>query len=299
MSDASSRTARFYDRLADDYHLVYADWDASVARQGESLDRIIRAWLGPGASAVLDCACGIGTQAIGLAMRGYDVVGTDVSGVAVGRAVREAAARDVRVRCGVADMRRLPFGDGMFDVVVCADNALPHLLTEADVRAALAGMRRALRDGGLLLISTRPYDEIRADRPAATPPGVSHTGGGRAVGFQLWNWHADGERYDLEHFLLEERGGGGEGEGREEGREEGKGDGEGDEWSVKVRRATYWALGQRELAGFVADSGFSDVTWEEPAATGFFQPLLIARAAPGAMASPPPDAAAASPPTPT
>ncbi len=288
MPDASSRTARFYDRLADDYHLVYADWDASVARQGESLDRIIRARLGPGASAVLDCACGIGTQAIGLAMRGYDVVGTDISGVAVGRAVREAAARGVRVRCGVADMRQLPFGDRVFDVVVCADNALPHLLTEADVRAALAAMRRVLRDGGLLLISTRPYDEIRADRPAATPPSVSRTGGGRAVGFQLWNWHEDGERYDYEHFLLEEQGGGGQREGEE-----------GDEWAVKVRRATYWALGQGELAGFVADSGFSDVTWEEPAATGFFQPLLIARAAPGAMAPPPPGAAAASPPTPT
>lgn len=277
----TSPVARFYDQLADDYHLVYADWDASVVRQGECLDRIVRARLGPGEGAVLDCACGIGTQAVGPAMRGYDVVGTDVSGVAVGRAVREAAARGVRVRGGMADMRQLPFGDGVFDVVVCADNALPHLLTEADVRAAPAGMRRVLRDGGLLVVSTRPYDEIRAARPAATPPSVSGAGGGRAVGFQLWDWHADGERYDYEHFLLEEQGEGGE------------------EWAVRVRRATYWALGQRQLAGFVADSGFSDVTWEEPESTGFFQPLLIARAAPGAVASPPPGADAASPPTPT
>lgn len=268
-------TARFYDRLAADYHLLYADWDASVARQGASLDRVIRARLGPGAGAVLDCACGIGTQAVGLAMRGYDVVGTDISRVAVGRAGREASARGVRVRGAVADMRQLPFRDGEFDVVVCADNALPHLLTEADVRAALVAMRRVLRDGGLLLVSTRPYDEILADRPAATPPSVSRAGGGRAVGFQLWDWHADGERYDLELFVLEEHG---------------------DDWAVRVRRATYWALRQRQLAGFVADSGFSHVTWEEPATTGFFQPLLVATAQ--ASPPPPPGADEPSPPTP-
>jgi len=31
--------ARFYDGLADEYHLLFADWDASVRRQGEILDR--------------------------------------------------------------------------------------------------------------------------------------------------------------------------------------------------------------------------------------------------------------------
>ncbi|WP_105975850.1 class I SAM-dependent methyltransferase [Streptomyces geranii] len=277
----TSPTARFYDRLAADYHLLYADWDASVARQGAALDRVVRERLGAVAdsAALLDCACGIGTQAIGLAMRGYDVVGTDISAVAVRRALVEAGDRGVRIRGAVADMRQLPFPDGRFDVVVCADNALPHLLTEADVRAALGDMRRVLRDGGLLIVSTRPYDEIRAARPTATPPSVSGTGGGRAVGFQLWEWHADGERYDLEHFLLEEQ--------EEPGEER---------WAVRVRRATYWALGQRQLAGFVADSGFSEVTWAEPAATGFFQPLLVATAR--ASSSPPPGAGVPSPPTP-
>lgn len=26
--------AHFYDELADDYHLIYSDWDASIRRQG-------------------------------------------------------------------------------------------------------------------------------------------------------------------------------------------------------------------------------------------------------------------------
>lgn len=99
-------------------------------------------------------------------------------------------------------MRRLPFPDGRFDTVVCADNSLPHLLTGQDVHAALAEMRRVLRPGGLLLVSTRHYDDLLRDRPASTPPQVHGNvdcadGEERTVTFQLWHWHDDGEHYDL------------------------------------------------------------------------------------------------------
>ncbi len=58
--------AHFYDELADDYHLIYSDWDASIRRQGDALDALI----GQDRAAVLDCSCGIGTQAIGLSCAG-------------------------------------------------------------------------------------------------------------------------------------------------------------------------------------------------------------------------------------
>ena len=63
----------FYDELADAYHLVFEDWDAAMRRQG----RLLAALLPPPAAAepVLDCACGIGTQALGLAAPGYAVEG--------------------------------------------------------------------------------------------------------------------------------------------------------------------------------------------------------------------------------
>ncbi|MEV6840822.1 methyltransferase domain-containing protein [Streptomyces sp. NPDC051133] len=64
------------------------------------------------------------------------------------------------------------FPDGRFDTVVC-------LLTEQDVHASLAEMRRVLRPAGLLLLSTRSYDEPLRDRPASQ----------RTVTFQLWHWH--------------------------------------------------------------------------------------------------------------
>ncbi|MZD05316.1 methyltransferase domain-containing protein [Streptomyces sp. SID5785] len=244
--------ARFYDELADDYHLVYADWTASVQRQG----RALHALLGQdgGAATVLDCACGIGTQALGLALQGHHVTGTDLSRRAVTRAAREAAGRGVPLHTAVADMRRLPFPDGHFDAVVCADNALPHLLTEPDVHAALTEMRRVLRPGGRLLLSTRPYDELLREQPESTPPQV-HGGDARTVTFQLWHWHEDGEHYDLEHFQLHPAAG---------------------TWQVDVRRTTYWALTRDRLSALVRDAGFTDPEWRTPPETGFFQPLLVA-----------------------
>ncbi|MEU3007961.1 class I SAM-dependent methyltransferase [Streptomyces sp. NPDC007020] len=249
--------AHFYDELADDYHLIYSDWDAALRRQGDALDALI----GQDGVEVLDCSCGIGTQAIGLALRGHRVTGTDLSPRAAARAGCEAARRSVSLRTAAADMRRLPFPDGRFDVVVCADNSLPHLLTEQDVRAALAAMRRVLRPDGLLLVSTRHYDDLLRDHPVSTPPQVHRPAaraddGERTVTFQLWHWHEDGEHYDLEHFQLLPADG---------------------EWHVQVRRTTYWAISQDRLAGLAAEGGFIDVRWRMPQETGFFQPLLMAR----------------------
>lgn len=254
---------RFYDELADDYHLIYSDWDAGIRRQGDALHALM-ASTGQDRAAVLDCSCGIGTQAIGLALHGHRVVGTDLSPRAAGRAVREAARRNVPLRTAAADMRQLPFPDGRFDTVVCADNSLPHLLTEQDVHAALAEMHRVLRPGGLLLVSTRPYDELLRDRPSSSPPQVHRVAeraedGERTVTFQLWQWHEDGEHYDVEHFQLVPAG---------------------EEWRVKVRRTGYWALGRDRLAALAAEAGFVGAEWRMPADTGYFQPLLVARVRP-------------------
>jgi hypothetical protein len=65
----------FYERLARDYDLIYPDWAAAIASQSRAIDRIIH---GLGKTPPLDlpdCACGIGTQSIGLALLGYRLLG--------------------------------------------------------------------------------------------------------------------------------------------------------------------------------------------------------------------------------
>lgn len=56
---------------------------------------------------MLDCACGIGTQALGLAAVGYTVEGSDAAPAAVARAAREARARGLAAEFRVDDMCRL------------------------------------------------------------------------------------------------------------------------------------------------------------------------------------------------
>jgi glycine/sarcosine N-methyltransferase len=95
----------FYDVMASSYHLIFDDWDRAIERQRAVLVPLMDApdVLG----IILDCACGIGTQALGLARAGYDVEGTDISNTEVERAVREAALRNLDVKFRVDDMRLL------------------------------------------------------------------------------------------------------------------------------------------------------------------------------------------------
>jgi len=108
----------FYDDLAREYHLLFADWPATVRWQGALLDRLIRAYQSADRPSILDCACGIGTQALGLALLGHTVHGTDRSPAAVERARQEAAHLGLGVTFGVADMRTLDADvANIFDVI--------------------------------------------------------------------------------------------------------------------------------------------------------------------------------------
>ena len=81
----------FYDQLARFYHLIFQDWDQSIARQAQQLTEIIKSEWGSEITRVLDLSCGIGTQVIGLAQSGFHVTGSDLSAEAIARAGREAA----------------------------------------------------------------------------------------------------------------------------------------------------------------------------------------------------------------
>ncbi len=53
-------TQGFYDRLADEYHLIFGSWDEEVRQQGKILDRLLRTETGRERLSILDCSCGIG-----------------------------------------------------------------------------------------------------------------------------------------------------------------------------------------------------------------------------------------------
>ena len=150
---------RFYDDLAPLYHLIFLDWEAAIRRQAEALDRVIRERWGDGRLSILDVACGIGTQALGLAALGHRVTASDISAGAVERASLEAEARGLAVRFSVADMRQAAAHHGkQFDLVIACDNSVVHLLTDEDLLAGFGQLLACTRPGGGCLISVRDYD---------------------------------------------------------------------------------------------------------------------------------------------
>ena len=72
-------TQTFYDNMASQYDKLFLDWQATTQEQAVILDRIFRDHGFDRSAHVLDCACGIGTQAIGLAALSYRVTASDIS----------------------------------------------------------------------------------------------------------------------------------------------------------------------------------------------------------------------------
>ncbi len=248
---------KFYNDLAPYYHLMFEDWDAVVARQAETIGPLIARLAGPGPKRILDATCGIGTQAIGLALQGHTVTATDLSATAVARAQKEAMRFGVGMTFGTADLRELDRSvAGPFDLVVSLDNALPHLESDEDLRLALVTVRKLLGPRGLFLASVRDYDRLREERPEGTPLAVYPEAGGERRVQQIWDWWPDGEGYD---FTL-----------RIERRQEGKRE-------AMVFTGRYRALRRAELEAALEASGFAVLTWLPPEKTGFFQPIVAAR----------------------
>jgi SAM-dependent methyltransferase len=156
MTPFSTSAARpAYDALASTYDAFTADYD-------------YERWLGVlhqfamehGASGrrLLDVACGTGRSFEPMLDRGYQVMACDISPAMVERASARLAGSDGTA--AVADMRRLPDW-GAFDLVTCLDDAVNYLHTEADLDAALGGVARSLRPGGVYLFDVNSLTTYR------------------------------------------------------------------------------------------------------------------------------------------
>ena len=194
-------TQTFYDHLAASYDKLFQNWHATTKEQAILLDKLFReAGFDPSAK-VLDCACGIGTQAIGLAALGYNVTGSDISTGELAEAKKRAAAQQVSVRferanfCALSDA----FSE-TFDIVIAMDNALPHMLTTEDLAAAVRSIVDRVKPKGIVVASIRDYDTLLMTKPPYSPPYIHKNEAGQRVSFQTWDW--DGDNYKLIQYII-------------------------------------------------------------------------------------------------
>jgi len=154
-----------YEMLAADYDWMFDDDAVANGRAinlpatARLLQRISRT------NRVLDAACGTGVDAAVLARRGFTVWAADGSEAMA----EEAAARFRRERlaipllhCRWAD---LPAATSeRFDVVLCVGNSLVHAADRDAMVQALTGLRRMARPGGYVVIDSRNWEKLHAER---------------------------------------------------------------------------------------------------------------------------------------
>jgi 2-polyprenyl-3-methyl-5-hydroxy-6-metoxy-1,4-benzoquinol methylase len=92
-----SITQIFYNNLATQYDKLFLDWKATTREQAEILHKIFESNGFDNTAKILDCACGIGTQSIGIATLGYNVTASDISDGELVEAEKRAKENDVKI----------------------------------------------------------------------------------------------------------------------------------------------------------------------------------------------------------
>lgn len=244
----------FYDNMASEYDKLFSDWEASSNEQGLMLHTLFVSEGFDKSASILDCACGIGTQSISLAKHGYNVTASDVSEGELKRARDRAEKDNVNIAFACADFRNLAdIFDTKFDIIIAMDNALPHMLTEADLEKALGSITDRLLQGGIFVASIRDYDELLFVQPVYSPPYIHKTDNGQRVCFQTWEWKE--EIYKLTQYIIDD----------------------GDTLQISKYHCEYRATRRSEITKLLKDKGCSKVEWLFPKDTGFYQPIVVAR----------------------
>ena len=157
--------ADYYETFAADYDWLFDD---DTLAHGTAINHPAAARLlekTSHGSTVLDAACGTGHNAAALARRGYRVRATDGSDAMVAMAAARFRHEHLEIpveRCLWADLPAV-VGE-RFDVVLCIGNSLVHTGRRDAMIEALAGLRQMARPGGHLVIDSRNWEKIHAER---------------------------------------------------------------------------------------------------------------------------------------
>ena len=245
----------FYESLATHYHLIFEDWNRAMDSQAKVLDRLLKTQFPNRLLRILDCACGIGTQAIGFAASGHEVTASDLSEAVIRRAGLEANIRGMDISFLVSDMTSMPkMTESNFDVVAAMDNVLPHLSSE-QVRCAFKAVASNLVQNGLFIASIRDYDALLNQKPTMQPPAFYGDPGQRRIVHQVWDW-IDATRYIVHLYITEESK---------------------HTWTALHFVSEYRCILRSELSNQLESAGFKEVQWLMPGESGYYQPIVMAR----------------------
>jgi SAM-dependent methyltransferase len=161
----------FEEWFGEHYLRLYTHRDEADAERAVALVRRAVSWR-PGLR-VLDLGAGAGRHTRILTSAGAWCVALDLSAPLLRRARQTTTAPLVR-----ADMRRLPFRAGSFDLAVNLFTSFGYFARDAEHAAVISGVARTLRPGGYLVLDFLNADTVRAavargDAAHAPPHGTA------------------------------------------------------------------------------------------------------------------------------
>ncbi|MGC8960528.1 MAG: class I SAM-dependent methyltransferase [Chloroflexia bacterium] len=224
-----------YDDLGADYDR-FVDWEGRLALELPAIEKVLGRI---GARSLLDAACGTGRHAIALARKGYRVVGADLSTAMLECArqnAREAGVGVSFIQAGLGKLARHLAGP--FDAVLCLGHSLPHLLSAAEVEAALRDFAVLLRPGGLLLVQNRNDEKLLRQGQRFLPLSTRREGDQEWLFFRFLD--LDPRRLTF-HLVTFHRAGA--------------------EWHYRVSTTTHRPLPQEELETALRRAGFDEIVF--------------------------------------
>jgi glycine/sarcosine N-methyltransferase len=189
----------FYNDLAHDYEWLFPDeaigsaGTIGVTSPGSKdiLEGILNTL--PRGARVLDCACGIGADAVALSRSGYNVVASDGSASMVAEARRRS--RQLGLEINITQSRwqelseRVP---GAFDLILCLGNAMVHAGIRSNMLSSLEGIKKVLSPGGILVVDSRNWELLYDSRPRIMPGNhVIERDGVRCSSLYIWTVPGD------------------------------------------------------------------------------------------------------------
>ena len=139
-----------------------------------------------------------------------------------------------------------------FDMIIACDNAVPHLLSDADILLAFEQFYRCTVSGGGCIISVRDYATMERGGRQFYPRLIHDTDKGRVILFDVWEF--EGDYYDLTTYVVEDTGQDLAG-------------------THVIRGGRYYCVTIETLERLFRQAGFTEV---RTLADRFYQPLIVA-----------------------
>jgi glycine/sarcosine N-methyltransferase len=163
----------FYVDLAYDYEWLFpdevTDSFGATSPGSQALLEAAVTTLRPGAP-VLDCACGIGSDAMALARKGFVVTATDGSPAMAAEARLRSERHGIGMTVFHSQWQDLPqLTSGPFELVLCLGNSIVHAGSSNNRVAALEGMKKVLGPKGVLIVDSRNWELLYKSHPRIVP----------------------------------------------------------------------------------------------------------------------------------